>query len=100
MIGLIRSRIFAAAFFVSYFLFFYVTIFVLEIQGPGFGVGHTEYGFPLTYYYSHCFGGYYIWSGLIGNAIFASLMSAVIALACSRVWIQLWSPQFRAKWYL
>jgi len=98
--GSVRSRIFAAAFFVSYFAYFYITIFMLDIQRPGFGVGHVEYGFPFTYYYSHCFGGYYVWFGLVGNSIIASVVSSGIGFAAFAVWAKISSPEFRSKWYL
>ncbi len=54
MRNLIKHKVFIAAFLATYFSFFVVTVFLLEIKAEGFGVGHIEYGFPFTYYYSHC----------------------------------------------
>ena len=103
----IPTRIFAAAFFLSYFLFFVITIFVLDIKRDGFGIGHIEYSYPFTYYYSHCFGGYFVWTGLIGNCVLAAILSFGAGLIASRLhssaahfWSKFSTPEFRAKWYL
>lgn len=97
---LIKSKIFIITFLIAYFSFFIVTIFLLEIKREGFGVGHLEYGFPFTYYYSHCWGGYYLWLGLIGNILFAFILSSISGLISSHFWLKFSSPEFRQKWYL
>jgi hypothetical protein len=50
MKNLIKHKVFIAAFLATYFLFFVLTVFVLDLKSEGFGVGHLEYGFPFTYY--------------------------------------------------
>ena len=97
---LIRSKIFTSGFFLSYFSFFVVTIFILDLKKDGVGVEHYEHGFPFAYYYSHCFGGYYLWVGLVGNMLLAAAISAVVGLAISQLWSKFSSPEFRSKWYL
>ena len=97
---LIRTRVFAVAFFLAYFSYFAVTVFILDISGPGIGVGHSAHGFPFTYYYSHCFGGYYIYSGLLGNAVVAGIVSTIAGLAAVNLRENLSTPEFRSRWYL
>jgi hypothetical protein len=97
---LIRHKVFIGAFLSSYFLFFVLTISVFDVKSDGLGVGHTEHGFPFTYYYSNCFGGGYLWFGLIGNILFAMVLSIVVGLVSSHFWQKLSSPEFRAKWYI
>ena len=108
MKNLIKQRVFIGAFLASYFLFFVTTVFVLDLKSDGFGVGHVQYGFPFTYYYSNCFGGYYLWIGLSGNILVAAIISGVIGLISAHFWtswlLPFWqtvsSPEFRAKWYI
>jgi len=100
MKNLVKSRIFIGAFLVSYFAFFILTIFVFEIKKSGIGVGSMDYGFPFTYFQSHCFGGNYDLQGLIGNVIFAGILSCFIAFGISNLKEKFSSPEFRAKWYL
>lgn len=108
MKNLIKSKIFIGTFLLTYFLFFIVTVFILDLKIDGFGVGHIAYGFPFTYYYSHCFGGDYIWSGLLENIFVAMVISFITALIVpylglnisSAIRAKLSSPEFRARWYL
>jgi hypothetical protein len=100
MKNLIKHKVFISAFLLTYFLFFVVTIFILDLKKDGFGVGHLEYGFPFAYYYSHCFGGYYLWFGLIGNILVAAGLSIVIGLVSTHFWLKFSSPEFRAKWHI
>jgi len=100
MKNLIKQKVFIAAFLVTYFLFFGLTVFILDLKKQGFGVGHLEYGFPFTYYYSHCFGGYYLWFGLIGNILAAATFSIVIGLVSTHFWLRFSSPEFRSKWHI
>lgn len=109
MRNLIKHKIFISAFLLTYFLFFGITVFLLELKKEGVGIiGHTEYGFPFGYYYSHCWGGHYLWCGLIGNILFATVLSIAIGLASTHFWLKfllpLWqeisSPEFRSKWYI
>lgn len=100
MKNLIKSKIFIAAFLTSYSLFFVITIFFLDLKRDGFGVGSVEYGFPFAYYFSHCFGGYYSWSGLAGNILTAAMISGVIGLVVARFWLKFSSPEFRVKWHI
>ncbi len=95
---LIRQKIFISAFLTTYFLFFATTIYILDLKKPGFGVGSLEYGFPFVYYYSHCFGGYYLWSGLAGNILTAGIFSLMIGSFASQIWLKFSAPEFRAKW--
>ena len=100
MKSLIKTRTFIGAFLLAYFLFFAFTILILDLKSDGIGIGHLEYGFPFTYYYSHCFGGYYIWSGLAGNILFAAVFGLSVGLAASHLRLKFSSPEFRAKWHL
>jgi len=100
MAHLVDSRAFGIAFFAFYFLFFVSTIFVFDIRRPSIGIGSADHGFPFAYYHSHCFGGFYIWSGLLGNIVFASILSGFFGLAVAKTWQNLSSPEFRARWYL
>ncbi|NNE68137.1 MAG: hypothetical protein HKN33_16355 [Pyrinomonadaceae bacterium] len=102
------SRGFIAAFLIGYFGFFVLTIGILEVQGPGFAAGWVEYGFPFTYYISTCFGGDYISMGLLGNVLFAVILSGVTSLIINVIWCNVIkrsidsfdSDAFRKKWYL
>lgn len=107
MKSLIKTRAFAATFFLSYFSFFVITIFVLDIKRGGFGVGHLEYGYPFTYYYTSCFSAHFVWLGLVGNCVVAAVLSFGAGLITARLlaiavwlWANVTSPEFRAKWYL
>jgi len=100
MNNLIKHRVFINTFLLAYFLFFVVTIFILDLKSEGFGVGHLGYGFPFTYYYSSCFSGYYLWLGLIGNILVAGIFSFVIGLVSTHFWLKFSSPEFRSKWHI
>lgn len=100
MENLVKSRIFIVSFLILYFAFFILTIFVFDIKKDGFGIGFIDYGFPLTYFQSNCFGGNYVWVGLLGNVIFAGFLSFFIAFGVSNLKEKLSLPEFRAKWYL
>jgi hypothetical protein len=100
MKNLIKSKVFIGTFLVSYFLFFVITIFILDLKKEGFGVGSMEYGFPFVFYSSNCFGGYYLWSGLVGNISVAVIFSIVIGLINTHLWLKFSSPDFRAKWHV
>ena len=97
---LVKTKIFAFAFFATYFTFFFVTVFLLDIKRDGFGEGSLEFGFPFAYYHSTCFGGGYFWTGLAGNMIVAAVLSCGAGLAAACAWSRISSPEFRAKWYL
>ncbi len=104
---LIRSRVFAAGFFLSYGIFFILTMGVFDFTGEGGGVGHTVHGFPFAYYYSSCFGGDYLWYGLVGNVLFGSLVGLLIGLMAAFIDGVVRRPdlvsrfrEFRTKWYL
>jgi len=96
---LIKHKVFIGAFLTAYFLFFVITVFILDLKKDGFGVGSVEYGFPFAYYYSHCFGGYYSGLGLMGNILTAAIFSIVVGLVATHLWLKFSSPEFRAKWY-
>lgn len=107
MSKLLKSKVFIGTFLLIYFSFFVVTIYVLDIRRDGIGVGHIAYGFPFTYYYSSCFGGDYLWSGLIGNILAAAVLSFVGGLSFAHLRTKISAPEFqtkfaefRAKWYL
>lgn len=108
MNNLIKHKIFIAAFLLTYFLFFVITIYILNLKTGGIGAGSMDYGFPFIYYSSHCFGGNYLLPGLIGNILFAAVLSFVVGLVSTHIWLKflipLWqeisSPEFRSKWYL
>jgi hypothetical protein len=100
MKNLIKRKIFIGTFLLTYFLFFIVTVFILDLKRDGVGIGHIEYGFPFVYYYSHCFGGYYLWDGLIGNVLFATVLGLIIGLVMTHFGVKFSSPEFRSKWYL
>lgn len=97
---LINAPAFGIFFFVSYATFFIVTMVVFDHVEEALSIGHTIHGFPFGYYYSGCFGGYYIWSGLIGNAAVGATISLGTALALAHFRLKLRDPEFRAKWYL
>ncbi len=108
MKNLIKHKIFIAAFLLTYFLFFVITVFILEVKKDGFGIGYVDYGFPFAYYHTTCFSAYYSWDGLIGNLLVATVLSVVIGLVSTHFWLKfllpLWrkisSPEFRSKWYI
>ena len=108
MKSLIAHKLFIGSFLATYFSFFLVTVKILEIKRDAVFEGHLYYGFPFDYYYSHCFGGYYIWSGLVGNIVFAIVLSVVIGIASTLVWLKILLPwakkissaEFRAKWHI
>lgn len=97
---LIKQKTFIGAFLISYFSFFVITIFVLDLKKDGIGIGSTDYGFPFIYYSSHCFGGGYSWIGLAGNILTAAIFSFVIGLTSTHYWLKFSSPEFRAKWHI
>jgi hypothetical protein len=105
---LIKNKVFIGMFLLSYYLFFVITIFILDLKNEGVGAGHLEYGFPFTYYYSHCFGGYYLWFGLVGNILSATALGIIIGLVSTHFWLNWLLPfrqmvssrEFRSKWYL
>lgn len=100
MKNLIKHKVFIAAFLAAYFSFFVVTIFLLDLKTEGFGIGSVDYGFPFTYYSSKCFGGYYLWFGLLGNILAAAVSSIVIGLISTHFWLKFSSPEFRSKWHI
>lgn len=108
MKNLIKHKIFIGTFLLSYFSFFVITVFILEIKREGLWAGFSEYGFPFAYYYSTCYGADYSWVGLLGNILFAAVLSTVVGLFSTYLWLnwllpfwrEISSPEFRAKWYL
>ncbi len=100
MKNLIKHKVFISTFLLTYFLFFLITINILDLKRDGIGVGSMDYGFPFIYYSSHCFGGNYFLLGLIGNILVAAIISFLAGLVASHFWIKFSSPAFRAKWYL
>ena len=88
MAHVIRHKVFIYSFLATYFLFFIVTIYVFEIKAAGVAMS-LEYGFPFTYYLSHCFGGTYLYSGLLGNVFFALTLATAVAMVCSYSWLKL-----------
>lgn len=106
MKNLTKSKIFISTFLLTYCLFFVITIAVIDVKSAGFGAGHLIYGFPFGYYYSHCFGGNYLWDGLIGNILFATVLGIAVGLVSSHFWINVFpalrlkilSPEFREEW--
>lgn len=100
MKNLIKLRVFISVFLTAYFLFFVVTVSVLDLKKSGIGVGSMEYGFPFAYYYSHCFGVYYSWFGLTGNILTAAIFSIAIGLVSAHFWLKFSLREFRAKWHI
>ena len=108
MKNLIKHKVFIGTFLLTYFLFFSLTIFVFDFKTESGGVANYDYGFPFPYFHEHCFGGNYLWSGLLGNILFAAIISFVTGLVSTHFWLKLivplwqkvYSPEFRAKWYL
>lgn len=96
----LSSKVFSISFFAVYFGFVIATMYLFEFSSPGFGVGHVEYGFPFKYYYSHCFGGYYIWTGLVANLTVGAVFSFLTALSLENLRRKLSSPEFRARWHI
>ena len=105
---LMKHKIFIVMFLLTYFSFFVITIFILDLKKDGLGVGYVDYGFPFAYYHTTCFSAYYSWFGLIGNMLVAIFLSVVIALISTHFWLKfllpLWreisSPEFRSKWHI
>lgn len=100
MKSLIWSRIFAVSYFFSYTAFLTLTMYFYDFVEDGIGAGHSIHGFPFGYYYSHCFGGNYLWVGFLGNLTVAALISLFIGLLVSQLYRKFSSPEFRTKWYL
>jgi hypothetical protein len=86
MNNLINDRSFIVIFLLTYFSFFVITIGILDIKSPGFGIGTAKHGFPFTYYYSNCYGGSYLLSGLFGNILFAGVLSFIPGVIFKFVW--------------
>lgn len=108
MKNILKSKVFIGTFLVTYFSFFILTILVLDIKSEGLGVGHWGHGFPFTYYYSSCWGGAYIWGGLIGNIFTAGILGVAGGVFSVYSWknhlIPFWqkvsSEEFRTKWHI
>jgi len=108
LLSLIRKRIFIVTLLAGYFAYFVLTMAIFDISRPGFGVGTVHYGYPFTYFTSHCFGGNYDIGGLMLNILFALFVSAVISLFVSFTWLVTLKPKlegfdidaFRRKWHL
>ncbi|HSK73784.1 MAG TPA: hypothetical protein VK892_18950 [Pyrinomonadaceae bacterium] len=99
MKNLIKHKVFIAAFLLTYFLFFAITLNIPNSSSNGSTIilGVTDYGFPFIYYSAHCFGGYYSWTGLLGNILFAAIISFLSGLIFTRFWLKFSSPEFRAE---
>lgn len=97
---LIKSKLFISVFLITYFLFFVITIFLLDLKSAGIGVGNFDHGFPFTYYHSNHYGGNYLWFGLVGNVLFAAVFSVLIGLISAHFWLKFSSPEFRSKWHI
>lgn len=108
MKNLLKSKIFIGAFLLTYFLFFVTTIYLLEIKTSGIGEGWWNYGFPFTYYFSTCWSGGYVWSGLFGNIFVAVILGFVGGIISVYCWQNLLLPflqkisskEFRTKWHI
>jgi len=108
MKNILQSKIFIGAFLLTYFSFFVVTILVLDIKSEGVVAGWWYYGFPFTYYFSTCWSGGYVWSGLLGNIFVALILSFAVGIISVHVWRdhliplrqKVTSEEFRAKWYI
>jgi hypothetical protein len=108
MKNILRSKIFIGAFLSAYFLFFVLTIYVFEVKTSGIGTGWWNYGFPFTYYFSTCWGGDYVWSGLFGNIFAAAISGFAVGVISVYAWRRhllpflrkISSEEFRAKWYI
>ena len=108
MVKLIKHNSFIVGFLASYFLFFLFTVFLFEFKSAGIGIGSAAYGYPFTHYYSHCFGGYYIYTGLLGNILFAAILGTILGLVFSYLWNNCVTPawkkvtsdEFRKKYHL
>ena len=96
----LASKAFAVSFFASYFVFVVATMHLFDFSSPGLGIGHTEHGFPFTYYYSHCFGGTYVWTGLFANLTIGAAFSSVVALGIKTFKGNLSSSEFRKRWHI
>lgn len=101
---LIKQMAFIKAFLTAYFLlsgvFAVMTISIFDLRKSGFTLGVMEYGFPFTYYTTHCFGANYSWSGLAGNILVAGIFSFGIGLAVSYFRLKFSSPKLRGKWHI
>ena len=96
---LIRTKVFGVAFFCAYSATTTIA-WLIEGGNPHIAVGSTYYGFPFTYYESHCFSGGYVVIGLVGNAIFACMIATGCAFAAANLSAKFSSPDFRRRWYL
>jgi len=101
---LIKHRVFIGAFLTVYFLlsvvFLIMTTSIFNWQKTGITLGVMEYGFPFTYYTTHCFGSDYSWLGLAGNILTAAFFSFMVGLVITLFWLKFSSPEFRAKWHI
>ncbi|HEY8561724.1 MAG TPA: hypothetical protein VIL74_15215 [Pyrinomonadaceae bacterium] len=103
---ILKSKLFIGTFLLIYFSFFILTIYVWEIKTGGAFAGSSNYGFPFTYYRSHCFGGSYNGVGMIGNILFAGILGVAGGVIFTFLWRNHLIPfyekaaseEFRAKW--
>lgn len=106
--GLLRSKVFITGFLAAYTTFFVLTLFIYPSNGRGFGVGTVYYGYPFTYYFSTCFSGGYLYTGLFGNILFAAVISLLMGMFATLIADRLVKPacrfvaseEFHRKWYL
>jgi hypothetical protein len=99
MKNLIKSKIFIAAFLLTYFTFFIVTMWLFEYKAYTIGT-NSSYGYPFPYYHESCFGGGWDYEGLVSNVFFAFGLSFFVGLFFSHFWLKFSSPEFRQKWHL
>jgi len=84
--SIIASRVFIVSALTVYILFFVVTMMLIDTSGPGGGIGSVSFGYPYSYYFSHCFGASYDTIGLIKNSLFALGISVLSGIAVSYIY--------------
>ena len=97
MKNLIKSKIFVSAFLLFYFSFFIFTIFIFDFKTESGGVENFDYGFPFSYFHEHCFGGNYLWFGLLKNILFATVCSYFVGLIFNLIWSKISSRRIELK---
>jgi hypothetical protein len=113
------SRIFKSrSFVIGYFLTLLLLSFV-SLNSQAFDqelgiLGRSTYGIPFPYLVTHCWGHFYIWPGLAGNAVVGAVCSTVggtvstlfiskLRVEAAKInrdeWREWWEAT-RSKWYL
>jgi hypothetical protein len=95
---ILHARPFGLGYLFTLIAFFIVTVCLIDSRQAASFVGHTVVGFPFSYYYSGCWNSYYIWSGLLGNAVLGTIAALIGGLGTVLVVRKLSLPEFKESW--